>query len=179
MTAVEKNFAPPRAKLAVPPEGKEHRRALRDVIRRRGTKQGGESISQMPSDLSLNLTTSRTRELLFRRVSLELVHIPAGAFIMGSEEHHFERPLHAVTISKPFYIGKMPVTQEQWQAVMGNKPWKRGIVRGRTGNRNIRAVDVNIRCARLLAPIAALPISRPRQFHPAAPRREHAHSQRG
>jgi formylglycine-generating enzyme required for sulfatase activity len=33
--------------------------------------------------------------------------------------------LHAdehVTISKPFYLGKYEVTQEQWEAVMGNNP---------------------------------------------------------
>ena len=29
--------------------------------------------------------------------------------------------LHEVTISKPFYMGKYEVTQEQWQEVMGNK----------------------------------------------------------
>ena len=30
-----------------------------------------------------------------------------------------EKPVHKVTISKPFYIGKFDVTQEQWQGVMG------------------------------------------------------------
>jgi formylglycine-generating enzyme required for sulfatase activity len=32
-----------------------------------------------------------------------------------------ERP-HQVTISKPFALGKYPVTQSQWQAVMGDNP---------------------------------------------------------
>jgi|GEM_PF-6652489 len=27
---------------------------------------------------------------------------------------------HKVTISKDFYLGKYPVTQSQWEAVMGN-----------------------------------------------------------
>jgi formylglycine-generating enzyme required for sulfatase activity len=31
-------------------------------------------------------------------------------------------PAHTVTISKPYYIGKYEVTQEQWYAVMGNNP---------------------------------------------------------
>ena len=30
-----------------------------------------------------------------------------------------ERPVHKVTISRPFYLGKYLVTQEQWQAVRG------------------------------------------------------------
>jgi len=33
-----------------------------------------------------------------------------------------ELPRHKVTITKPFYIGKYEVTQEQWVAVMGSNP---------------------------------------------------------
>jgi formylglycine-generating enzyme required for sulfatase activity len=33
-----------------------------------------------------------------------------------------EKPVHHVTIAKPFAIGKSEVTQEQWQAVMGSNP---------------------------------------------------------
>ncbi len=57
-------------------------------------------------------------------VTLEMVHIPGGTFLMGSPENEgydTERPQHRVTI-KPFYMGKYPVTQSQWQAVMGNNP---------------------------------------------------------
>jgi formylglycine-generating enzyme required for sulfatase activity len=56
-------------------------------------------------------------------VKLELVLIPAGTFSMGSDDGaEDERPVHKVAISKPFYIGKYPVTQQQWQAVMGDNP---------------------------------------------------------
>jgi len=53
--------------------------------------------------------------------ALESVYIPGGSFQMGSTEYDDEKPLHQVTI-KPFYLGKYPVTQAQWQAVMGNNP---------------------------------------------------------
>ncbi len=57
-------------------------------------------------------------------VNLEMVLIPAGTFMMGSPESEAERrddeTQHQVTISKPFYLGKYPVTQAQWQQVMGN-----------------------------------------------------------
>jgi formylglycine-generating enzyme required for sulfatase activity len=58
-------------------------------------------------------------------VKLELVLIPAGEFLMGSPDSdndatHFEKPQHRVRITKPFYLGKCPVTQEQWDAVMGS-----------------------------------------------------------
>lgn len=33
-----------------------------------------------------------------------------------------ERPVHTVRITKSFYMGKYPVIQEQWEAVMGNNP---------------------------------------------------------
>ncbi|TGO03601.1 sulfatase-modifying factor protein [Candidatus Thiomargarita nelsonii] len=54
-------------------------------------------------------------------VSLERVYIPGGSFQMGSTIRDWEKPPHQVTI-KPFYLGKYPVTQAQWQAVMGNNP---------------------------------------------------------
>jgi formylglycine-generating enzyme required for sulfatase activity len=60
-------------------------------------------------------------------ISLEMVLISPGSFIMGSdsteqERHNDEDPMREVTISKPFYMGKYEVTQEQWKAVMGDNP---------------------------------------------------------
>ena len=63
---------------------------------------------------------------LGKDVKLEMVLIPAGKFMMGSPESVVGRKdnemHHEVTLTKPFYIGKYEVTQEQWQAVMGNNP---------------------------------------------------------
>ena len=54
---------------------------------------------------------------------LDLVLIPSGSFLMGSDDGcSDERPVHKVKIIKPFYMGKYPVTQGQWQAVMGSHP---------------------------------------------------------
>ena len=60
-------------------------------------------------------------------IMLELVLIPAGEFLMGSPDadgyaSNEEKPQHRVRITKPFYLGMAPVTQEQWTAVMGNNP---------------------------------------------------------
>jgi TPR repeat protein len=59
-------------------------------------------------------------------VYMEFVLIPAGSFTMGEDKHfRFEviskAPPHRVTISKPFYLGKYEVTQEQWMAVMRDR----------------------------------------------------------
>ena len=59
-------------------------------------------------------------------VKLEMVLIPAGKFLMGSPASEVGRvdneTQHEVTLTKPFYMGKYEVTQEQWQVVMGNNP---------------------------------------------------------
>jgi formylglycine-generating enzyme required for sulfatase activity len=62
-------------------------------------------------------------------VKLEMVLIPAGEFLMGSPDsdkdaQSDEKPQHRVRITKPFYLGKYKVTQEQWMALMGNNPSK-------------------------------------------------------
>jgi formylglycine-generating enzyme required for sulfatase activity len=54
-------------------------------------------------------------------IKLEMILIPSGRFLMGNLKS-VENPQHAVTLTKPFYIGKYEVTQEQWEAVMGNNP---------------------------------------------------------
>jgi formylglycine-generating enzyme required for sulfatase activity len=64
-----------------------------------------------------------------------MVKIPAGSFLMGTEEAEVirlckeygrnwckcEMPQHRVNLQE-FYLGKYPITQEQYQAVMGNNP---------------------------------------------------------
>ncbi|MEN9674045.1 MAG: hypothetical protein RL553_2310, partial [Planctomycetota bacterium] len=59
-------------------------------------------------------------------VKLEMVLIPAGKFMMGSPASEKGRSdnetQHEVTITKPYYMGKYEVTQEQWENVMGKNP---------------------------------------------------------
>lgn len=61
-------------------------------------------------------------------VPLELMLVPAGTFLMGSppEEHNRfadEGPQTNVTITRDFLMGKYPVTQRQWEALMGEGNW--------------------------------------------------------
>jgi formylglycine-generating enzyme required for sulfatase activity len=62
---------------------------------------------------------------------LILVGIPSGKFWMGTNQiiatqgnwtNDAERPVHQVTISRDFWMGQFPVTQRQWQEVMGDNP---------------------------------------------------------
>ncbi|MBW4685173.1 MAG: SUMF1/EgtB/PvdO family nonheme iron enzyme [Komarekiella atlantica HA4396-MV6] len=54
-------------------------------------------------------------------ITLDMVSIPGGEFLMGSPKSELKRsddeePKHKVTI-QPFFMGKFQVTQAQWQAV--------------------------------------------------------------
>jgi uncharacterized protein (TIGR02996 family) len=51
---------------------------------------------------------------------------PPGTFLMGSPADEAERSddemQHRVTLTKGFWLGAAPVTQKQWQVVMGSNP---------------------------------------------------------
>ncbi len=51
-----------------------------------------------------------------KKLSFEFSMIPAGEFMMGDSRKH------KVVIHRDFYLGKYPVTQAQWEALMGNNP---------------------------------------------------------
>ena len=59
---------------------------------------------------------------------MEFVLIPAGRFLMGAGADDEDicicdrRPQHEMSISKAFYLGKYPVTQKEWEEVMGSNP---------------------------------------------------------
>ncbi len=58
-------------------------------------------------------------EHLGNGVVLEMVAIPRGTFLMGSPDGEgcdYEKPQHQVKVT-PFYMGKYPVTQAQWERV--------------------------------------------------------------
>ncbi len=56
-------------------------------------------------------------------IGMTLVLIPPGSFMMGDANSRPNmKPAHQVTITKPFFMGKYEVTQEQWEAVTGNNP---------------------------------------------------------
>ena len=49
-----------------------------------------------------------------------MIGISGGELQMGSKEYDDEKPIHRVKLS-PFHIGKYPVTQVQWKALMGGE----------------------------------------------------------
>ena len=60
--------------------------------------------------------------------TMEMIWCEPGSFMMGSpitERGRFDdEPLHMVTLTKGFWLGKYEVTQRQWESVMGDNPSK-------------------------------------------------------
>lgn len=60
-------------------------------------------------------------------VEFRMILVEHGAFTMGAPLTEAssltnEKPQHKVTLTKDYWIGETPVTQELWQAVMGKNP---------------------------------------------------------
>ena len=56
--------------------------------------------------------------------SFDMLLVEGGSFQMGGtdeEAYDFEKPVHKVEVPT-FYLGKYPVTQDLWEAIMGNNP---------------------------------------------------------
>jgi formylglycine-generating enzyme required for sulfatase activity len=69
---------------------------------------------------------SRFIEDLGNEVKIEMVFIPGGKFFMGASatergSQKSERPQHLVSVPS-FFMGRYPLTQAQYEALMGNNP---------------------------------------------------------
>jgi formylglycine-generating enzyme required for sulfatase activity len=93
----------------------------------RSAKDGGGAAGQQQEEATKSLGVGKTLTLDLRNsMTMKLVLIPAGKFLMGSpireEGRGNDEGQHEVTISKPFYMGVYDVTQEQYEQVMGQNP---------------------------------------------------------
>lgn len=62
-------------------------------------------------------------------ITIEMVKVEAGTFMMGATSEmqkpwYDEKPVHQVTLTNDYYMGKYEVTQNLWKAVMGRNPSK-------------------------------------------------------
>ncbi len=77
------------------------------------------SGNETPRELTLDLGDG---------VTMELVYIKPGTFVMGGERKTdgrfdcVEVPKHEVQLNKGFYLGKYEVTQAQYHAIVGSNP---------------------------------------------------------
>jgi formylglycine-generating enzyme required for sulfatase activity len=59
-------------------------------------------------------------------LTLKCVFIPAGQFLFGTPvymwPYYVEEYPHVVTLTKPYYLAEIPITQEMYEAVLGQNP---------------------------------------------------------
>ena len=92
---------------------------ISDVIR---SKQGAAHDHAQSSQVKNGNLTHSTQNPF---TESDFVYIEPGSFSMGSADslaYPDEQPVHEVTITQPFYMGRTEVTQAQWVAVTGHNP---------------------------------------------------------
>ncbi|MDE0481857.1 MAG: SUMF1/EgtB/PvdO family nonheme iron enzyme [Candidatus Poribacteria bacterium] len=93
---------------------------------------GGES-----GDLLVIVSTIQTPQTILADDGAEMTLIPAGEFLMGSDDedaYDEEKPVHSVYLDA-FYMDKYPVTNAQYQAfVEANSEWSKDHVSDRNGS---------------------------------------------
>jgi len=78
----------------------------------------------LPNAVDQELAANASRVMEWKNLAEQWVWVEPGSFLMGSPDAESgrepdESPQHEVTFSKGFYIGKSPITNGQWESVMG------------------------------------------------------------
>ncbi|RWX46317.1 Formylglycine-generating enzyme, required for sulfatase activity, contains SUMF1/FGE domain [Candidatus Electrothrix aarhusensis] len=89
-------------------------KSKKNAIAMGGTRNSKPTLASMPQQ-----GDTMTDEIS----GMEFVYIPEGCFMMGSDEKKDEGPIHEVCLDA-FWMGKYPVTQEQWKKLMVNNSTK-------------------------------------------------------
>ena len=81
---------------------------------------------KLDEKMAKNVSSSQKDHWQEPLTAMKMVWVPQGSFCMGSDPSEKEReedegPLHIVNISG-FWIGQYPVTQAEWQKIMGSNP---------------------------------------------------------
>ncbi len=85
----------------------------------------GSTVAQ--ADVPCTIEPPSWTPIITNFLSMKLAIVPAGSFQMGStrseEGHRMEEdPIHEIQITRPFYLGIYPVTQTQYELLMGYNP---------------------------------------------------------
>ena len=87
----------------------------------------GTEPDRISFNFGLRLVLDETEEITVNGVSFKMIKVKGGTFTMGATDEQGndagsnESPTHQVTLSD-YFMGQTEVTQELWQAVMGDNP---------------------------------------------------------
>lgn len=107
------------AKHTIPEAQPQNRQVI--VAEPEAPAASSNAIKQEALRLERNGTLELTSE-----ASLDLIWCPAGKFFMGCSQHEMgwkgDEPSHQVALTKGYWLGKYPVTQQQYLALTGSNP---------------------------------------------------------
>lgn len=81
-----------------------------------------ENFKNLNKITQVNMTNSEGGKNYIEEINnveYPMIFVPPGSFMMGNEKYEKSQPVHELRFEKGFYIGKYPVTQKVWKAVMG------------------------------------------------------------
>ncbi len=84
--------------------------------------QETSSTPRATADLTPAAHAGRTGPVRHGGLGIAMVRVPAGEFMMGSNESEDERPLHKVQIPSDVWVGAFQVTQSEYRALIGSLP---------------------------------------------------------
>ena len=91
------------------------------------SSQSATTSSGFSSTSSVSFGSNEISITVKNGISIDMVKVEAGTFMMGATSEmknsdKYEKPVHQVTLTHDYYMGKYEVTQALWQAVMGSNP---------------------------------------------------------
>jgi formylglycine-generating enzyme required for sulfatase activity len=89
------------------------------TIRNFWKTQHQKDVAVQKDQAKLHVEILKSRISGHEPIRIEMIRVPAGNFLMGDQS---ETPIHRETINKPFYIGRVPVTQRLYSKVIGENP---------------------------------------------------------
>ena len=84
--------------------------------------QGACSLPQATAEIAPAIHTARTGLVHHGPLGIGMVRVPAGEFVMGSNDAEDERPEHKVRIPVDFWVGTNQVTQAEYRTLVGSLP---------------------------------------------------------
>lgn len=76
-------------------------------------------------NIALEQIIQQNKPWVVQGLNMQFVYVNPGTFQMGSNDgEREEKPVHQVTISKGYWIGKYEVTQNEYQSIIGSNPSK-------------------------------------------------------
>ena len=93
------------------------------------SSQSAPTSSGFSSTSSVSSSSNEISIPVKNGITIDMVKVEAGTFMMGAtsemqKPYNDEKPVHQVTLTNNYYMGKYEVTQSLWQTVMGSNPSK-------------------------------------------------------